>query len=461
MKKFLVIALALILAMGGGALLTFSANAAQTVTETCTLPCKGHNLIHNFGTGAPDMTKANKVYCSVCGIAYREVYMESFHPEGAPDGVSATRPVVRTVNLDKGTYEERCTVSGCTATGPHFACACDAILRAEGESHNRTHIQGPNTSWVCVYGGSTNVTKGTWVYYRRGTTDVTVAPVSFRINGEVVAGGTGPAPSIVSFQAPTDGLLEVVAEGWFKVTGSQSGTTTTTITPSYDLYTLDLKGWDLPLVQGAGGRLDITTSYTDVITTNGSVCEYTDSNCTTIDLSASEYWSGSYVKYIKADLTAGQRVRMIIQDKAGKYTEYSKVLLTDMEGNVKAGSASASVRNGTTSTFLDVKVPANGTYYIIPCHYTAQTSIAVEPASAGPVSLMVSNIMAPSISVTASPTSVSLEKGSTSQLSLAATPTTATIICVSSNSNVASVTNDGKVTGIGAGSCTVTVTAAA
>lgn len=414
---------------------------AQTVTETCTLSCHVHPLAHTFSSSL----SPGKYYCTVCGIAYKNVVMQEFHPEGAPAGVTSTRPVVTVVNASEGLSTESCSITGCILKGPHSICACGYVSGPAPETHTRTYAN-PNLTYEKLRGFGRP-----YVVDNAHAGDVIVVPsngsydtvLSIYMNDTLVNtinnsyGGT--------YVVPYDGALRVEEY-------AQSENY------AYYLCNIDSDGtkWNVPIVYGgiSGGGISYTQTYGDGITMHGSCrISFDDySHAGKVTFCNNEYLSYRF----KLHLEKGQIVTMTCGNTTHRYDNFANLVLADTSLNIIAETDVSKASEGTVKA---VTAPSSGDYWVFPCYYWEYDSSFNGTYGSGNVTVRTANAVAPAIAITVTPTTLTLEKGQSSTVTAAATPSTATVTYSSNNSAVASVTNAGGVTAAGVGSCTITATA--
>lgn len=346
-KKFLAISLALILAMGGGALLTFSANAAQTVTETCTLPKHSHMLNHTYSDSTT--TSPGNYYCTVCGVAYRKVTQETFHPSGAPDGVVASKPIITFIDTDKGSPSESCSIAGCTIKGPHAICACGDI---SGKTHTRTYTN-PNLAYSEI-----RSSKSTYNIDDAHAGDTIVVPSNgsydtvLRVYMDDTLMKTISSIYGGTYIVPYDGVLKVEAElQYYKY--------------AHYLCTVDSDGtrWKVPEVYGGfvGGNTGSCPSYGDGISMHGcQFASYSDGYVV---------FHGNDMYRVKMHLERGQVVTMTCKSNENSNTK-AALILTDTSGNIVTLTDTSPATAGTVKALM---APSSGDYWVLPTYYWEYT----------------------------------------------------------------------------------------
>lgn len=441
--------------------------SATTITETCALPCIEHELQHSFSKFNGSMiTLANvgtKVYCDTCGLAY--VAIERFTPPGAPSGYLAPRAVY--YNLNKGVSTEKCTDSHCTGTGPHYKCACGKILTSEDQPHNRTYVSAPGIKWKDYTESNYphTLTKGTHIRYVAGG-DANVRPITFVVNGTTYTPPGNPNISEYLFTMPEDGTFYVDANNWLLAGGNQSGSYAYERSPTYSIHvldTVDSEGtkWNIPLVKGVGSQIDTSATYTDGISCYGGYCE-TDAATGALELQSTYGGYRAHAWRIQATLEVNQRVVMHIKGSSGSYADYSKLVLTDLDGYpVVSSSVLKQARKTTYDTYIELYAPSAGDYYIVPLHYNTEDSAAYWESTAGKVTIYTDNLITPSQqaqSISASISNNNIQYGSGAP-ALSVNNAQTTLSYVSSNPAVATINSAGVIEIKGLGSTTFIVSA--
>lgn len=334
------------------------------MTLDCDLPYKSHELVHNI----PDISGETGIsYCTVCHTAYFEKTWESFHPSVAPDGVTATRTETREINFDKGVASEACSVGWCTATGPHWACACGATLTSKTQSHTRKVYRGPENSWVItelrsgISGYSTGIVDGErrWTYtvtlpagtYGKIKSDIALKQSAYDLylNDSLVYSFDGYGPS--SHQTGRkDYDFYVSAETSLRITGTgynASNVDVCTFTPT----DADGTKWYVPIVKSYYSHASsmplsycmysIDTTYNDGIKTVLIANVHGNEHPTTMSL----------------HLNKGQMVTMTV----GSTTWSAGIYLLNKSGTVVASDKET---YATPKAFLRFIVPEDGDYNV-------------------------------------------------------------------------------------------------
>lgn len=427
------------------------------------MPIKQHTPKHTYNvTGSP--YAGLRVYCTTCNIAYVDYVSESFHPDGASPSVVATRIIPEYHNTSEGTSAEKCTDTNCSGKGKHYECACGAILYTMGQYHTRNRVNGPSLKWVHTSSGSTYTThaKVGTIIKISNTTTANEAPVTIHEEGtQDVTINLSNYANGYQYLVSLDGVITITAGKWAYHTGSQFGTSATVISPSMDVgvYAPSDGSWILPSASNYLGQA-IDIDYSDGIKVAGGYPYYDTED--TLYLNKAEGGYNAGVNKIKITLTGGQRVAMTYTASSRKYGVFATIILTDLDGNVVDKSEVNRYIKETTSSFVKVYAPYSGTYYVCPCLYSCEDSVAYWPYSQGSVTVFADGAVKPAqeeqnISVSLNSTSVGF--GDTSP-TLSTVGAQTGLSYKSSNTDVASIDTNGKISIKGLGTTTITVTAA-
>lgn len=391
----------------------------------------------------------------------------SFHPDGSPEGTTATRIERSYHNLDCGSADEKCTDAHCTATGPHWECACGAILHSGGEQHQRSYQTVDGAGWTeysCSTEKSVQVAKGDIVVFRQST-EANHAPISIYINDTLINSAKLVQNTSYAITATDTGTLKVVANGWVHHGGDKNGSYANDVNPSFSMYvqsSIDSSGvkWNLPEITYHDGSYITDVTYSDGITLYGGYHHLNDDK-TACDLTACTGAHHLSCNKIKVTVEENERYYMTFTG-GSSYRTHAALYLTDMNGNIVAKSEDMFMRSTTTS-FVKLYTPSAGTYYLIPVFFDAEDRLYVSPVSAGKVTVRGSNIITPLSqpqSISASLSCSTVGYGATAP-TLMVTGAKTPLTYASSNSNIATISSTGVITLCGVGSTTFTITAVA
>lgn len=441
------------------------AHAAE-VTTICTLPRVKHEIAHTFNIPSSPRD-GTTVKCSTCGIACIEFKSVSFHPPGSPEGTTATRIERYEHDFDSGVAGEHCTDVHCTATGPHWECACGAILTSIDQQHQRSYCKIDGLGWKnysCPTEKLVHVAKGDTVIFRQST-EANAAPISIYINDVLVDSTQLGRDVSYTFTATDTGNLKVVAGKWVHHGGDKNGSWANEVNPSFSMdvqSSIDSSGtkWILPEITHYNGTYVTGVKYSDGLTLYGGYHHLNDDK-TVCNLTKHTAAYNLDCRKIKVTVEANERYYMTFTGGC-KYGTYATLYLTDMDGNIVARSDTASMKTTTTS-FVKLYTPSAGTYYLIPVFYDSQDRLYNSPSSAGEVTVRGKNLVTPLsqpqvISVTLSSPTVGYGAAAPT---LTVTGAKTTLTYASSNANIATINSTGVITLCGVGSTKITITAMA
>lgn len=413
---------------------------AVTVIETCSLPMDRHNLIHTFPDCPMPGDSLRTDTCSVCGIAKRTAGMQSFHPSGAPAGVTASQYICTYANMDKGVASEKCSMSNCTGTGPHGICACGQLV-AVGQPHQRTYDK-------------------TGIGFTRIQTKWGDAKVDVR-KGDIIVVSASTNASDVPVTMTLDGVVVVDSEDYLgehyvvEHDGHMTLEDRYGDAQYYHLSPYDTNGTKYNIPSVLGGQ----QFYADQLY---PYAQYNDG----VYMMGSDKYSKRFTRYHSRFMThipANTIVTMECNDGNSHTNIDARLCILDSAYNIVY---SRSKSNAHTGTVIAVTVKEEGDYWIMPEYYwtyvdeeTTPTSISHYPN--GMVTIRFNGLVSPEQKDQVVYASLSL-----SQIGYGSTPPTlnvsdakTTLSYTSSNPSVATISSLGIIEIKGLGSTTFTISA--
>jgi uncharacterized protein YjdB len=415
------------------------------------------------------------------------------HPEYADriwSSVSFSMPSTATVSVG-GTVSVAGTVSGGTASsltysvssGSSYATVNSATGLVTGSAAGTAVITG-----TAVIDGTTYTDTTTVSVTSNAITGVTVSPTTL----EIAVGSAGTlsatvspssASQTVAWSSNATGVATVSSSG--VVTGMSAGTATITATAGSYTATCTVT---VTAAGGGSGSYVLVTSASDLVAGSHYVIgggQNASATASTIKFQSNTNNTGSQINLASNSVANNQvtptsttGILTLSSVSTGVYgfqiTNYGSSGSYYLNTSTNTSSSTYTLRystTATTSTASQWGISINSSTYVatITSQVASKTNKYVNYSgtafrlytSANVYLYKESVVNVPVTGVTVAPTSLSLMKDATSQLTATVSPSNATNKSVSwttSNSAVATVSSTGLVTAVGQGSCTITVT---